>query len=497
MVSDEQVKRLRRLRMSGKTQATAAAMAGMSERTARRWEHGALPSEVSRQRARHWRTRRDPFAGVWEEEVVPLLEADEAGKLQVKTLFDALVERHPGRFQPGQRRTLERRVRDWRALCGPEKEVMFPQDHPPGREGVLDFTHATGLGVRIAGVVLHHLLFVFKLSCSGWTWAQVAFGETYEALLEGLQGAFWALGGVTEVARHDNLSAATHELKRAGGRGLTKRFEAVLEHYGLRSTRIRPGESHENGVAERGNGLLKQALEQALILRGRRDFANLAQYQAFVDEVIERRLNAPRAQRIEEEKQRLRPLPTSRLPAYTSYRAKVRSYSTLRLGTRSYSVPSRLIGHEVGVRQYANHLEVYYKGRCVESMPRLRGQATVRIDYRHVIRSLVRKPGAFAAYRYREELFPSLVFRRAYDALCRWRGERADIEYVRILHLAATTLESEVEQALGLLLDGGERFDYAVLQELVEPEPRQVPQVQIPAPDLGRYDARYLTGAGL
>jgi len=495
MVSDEQVKRLRRLRMDGKTQATAAAMSGMSERTARQWERGALPSEVSSRRSRHWRTRQDPFAEVWESEVVPLLKADEEGKLQVKTLFEHLEERYPGRFQPGQRRTLERRVRDWRALSGPAKPVIFPQEHPPGREGALDFTQASELGVRIAGVILQHLLFVFKLSHSGWMWAQVAFGETYEALLDGLQGALWALGGSTEVVRHDNLSAATHELKRAGGRGLTKRFQAALDHYGLRSTRIRPGESHENGVVERGNGLLKQALEQALILRGSRDFANLGEYQAFVDEVIERRFNAPAAQRIREEKQQLRPLPAHRLPSYTPYRAKVRSYSTLRLGTRSYSVPSRLIGCEVDVRQYANHLEVYYKDRCVESMPRLRGKDSVRLDYRHVIDSLVRKPGAFAAYRFREELFPSLVFRRAYDALCRFRGERADIEYVRILHLAAHTLESEVEEALSLLLDSGERFDYAVLKELVEPEKPPLPQVRIPRPDLSRYDALLTGGA--
>ena len=494
MVTDEQVKLLRRGRMEGKTQVSAAAVAGMSERTAREWETGPLPSAARAEKKRDWRTRKDPFEGVFDAEVVPRLRADEDGRLQVKTLFEMLDEKYPGRFQPGQRRTLERRVRDWRAVHGPEKDVMFQQEHPPGREGAFDFTHGTSLEVRIAGVLLTHLLFVFRLSHSGWTWVQVAFGETFEALLEGLQGALWALGGVSEVIRHDNLSAATHELKKTGGRALTRRFAEALAHYGLRSTRIRPGEAHQNGVAERGNGLLKQALEQALLVRGHRNFASLAEYQGFVDEVIERQLNRRCGAKLAAEKAELRPLPGSRLPSYTSYRAKVRSTSTVRLGSRSYSVPSRLIGHEVTLRQYANHLEVDYGDRLVETLPRQRGEQTVRIDYRHVIWSLVRKPGAFARYRFREELFPTLTFRRAYDALLGWRGERADIEYVRILHLAASTLESEVEEALRLVLDGGERFDYAAVQELVRPEPTPVPEIQIPAPDLTVYD-RYLSGA--
>ncbi len=476
--------------MEGKTQEAAAAAAGMSVRSARKWEHGPLPSES--RSPRWWRTREDPYAEVWEQDVVPLLEADSEGKLTVKTIFEELVERYPDRFKPGQRRTLERRVRDWRALSGPEQDVIFPQEHPPGREGAFDFTDAKHLGVRIAGEPLAHLLFVFKLSCSGWTWAQVAFGETYEAMVEGLQGALWKLDGSPEVVRHDNLSAATHELKRSGGRSLTRRFEAVLDHYGLRSTRIRPGEAHENGVAERGNGLLKQALAQALVLRGSRNFDSVAQYQAFVDEVIERAFNQPVAAEVAAEKVCLRALPCAPVPAYTTYRVTVRRWSTVRVGKRAYSVPSRLIGHQVEVLQYANHLEVYYRGRRVETMPRLRGEHVVRIDYRHVIWSLVRKPGAFARYRFREELFPSLVFRRAYDALRQWRGERADVEYVRILHLAASTLQSDVEEALSLLLEAGDRFDYVTVRALAKPEPITVPVVRIPEPDLSVYDARFL-----
>ena len=479
--------------MEGKTQELAAAAAGMSVRSARKWEKGALPSEVKAKR-RTWRTRADPFAEVWESEVVPLLEADEKGVLEAKTVLDELRRRHPGKFKPGQLRTLQRRFRDWRAVWGPQKEVYFPQEHPPGREGAFDFTHATKLGVQIAGELLVHLLFVFRLSCSGWTWVRLSFGETYEALVEGLQGALWTLEAAPEVIRHDNLSAATHELKRSGGRALTKRFRGVVEHYDMRSTRIRPGKSHENGVAEKSNDLVKRALAQALVLRGSPDFDSLVEYQAFVDEVIERELNHPVADRLALERPHLKVLPSAPVPSYTTYSPKVRSWSTLRIGNRSYSVPSRLIGHQVKVHQHANHLEVYYRDRLVETMPRLRGDQDVRIDYRHVIWSLVRKPGAFARYRYREELFPTMAFRRAYDALRRWRGERADVEYVRIVHLAASTLESEVEEALQLLLEAGDRFDYAAVKALAKPEEVTVPTIHIPEPDLSIYDARYLGG---
>lgn len=287
MVTDEQVRLLRRRRMEGKTQETAAAAAGMSVRTARKWERGPLPSEVKAKR-RSWRTRPDPFAKVWDSEVVPLLEADQDGELEATTILAELQQRHPGEYSKGQLRTLQRRIRDWRAVSGPDQEVYFPQEHPPGREAVLDFTRGTKLAVTIGGELLMHLLFVFRLSCSSWTWVKVAFGETYEALVEGLQGALWALEGVPKVIRHDNLSAATHELKRSGGRALTTRFRGVLDHYGLRSTRIRPGEAHENGVAEKSNHLVKKALAQALVLRGHRDFESVVAYQAFIDDVVER-----------------------------------------------------------------------------------------------------------------------------------------------------------------------------------------------------------------
>jgi hypothetical protein len=472
--------------MEGKTQEAAAAAAGMCVRSARNWESGEVPSET--QDPRSWRTRKDPFEEVWSTEVEPLLKADEQGKLQAKTIFAELRERHRGKFSDGQLRTLQRRVRDWRALHGPEKEVYFEQKHVPGREGAADFTHATELGVTISGVLFAHLLFVFKLSFSGWTRVSLAFAETFEALLRGVQDALWTLGAVPDVLRTDNLSAATHELKHSSGRALTQRFKAVLDHYNMSSTRITPGKSHENGIVEKANDLVKKALEQALILRGSREFESVEAYTRFVQSVVDKSINSGVEEKLAIERAHLHPLPSSRVPEYTVFRLTVRKWSTVRVGHRVYSIPSRLKGHQVEVRQYPDEVEVRYAGKTVEVMPRIRDENGARIDYRHVIWSLVKKPGAFARYKYREELFPTPTFREAYDAIAAHKGERTDIEYVRILHLAASTMESRVEETLRKLLERKEPFDYAAVKALTKPEPTIVPNISIPEPDLTAYD---------
>lgn len=486
MVTDAQVRLLRRKIMEKKTQEAAAAAASMSVRSARKWQRGALPSEQKSPRS--WRTRIDPFADVWPE-IESLLRADVDGVLQATTIFDVLEQRSPGRFGAGQLRSLQRRMRDWRAQHGPEKEVYFEQKHVPGREAAIDFTHATDLRVTILGKLLRHLLFQLVLSFSGWRWLNVAFGETYEALARGVQDAFWGLGGVTEVLRSDNLSAATHELKHSAGRALNDRFRGVLDHYGLVSTRIRPGESHENGVVEQAHHRTLGAIEQALVLRGSRDFDSVDAYLTFVRSVVDARFNSRIATKLAEERKFLKPLPSSRVPDYTTFHPRVRKWSTVSIGGNIYSVPSRLIGHEVEARRYPDIVEILYKGEVALRMPRIHGNGGHAIDYRHVIWSLVRKPGAFARYRFREELFPSMTFRRAYDALRSARGDRADVEYVRILHLAASTMESLVEAALHSLLEAGKNFDYDAVRAIASPEKTAVPRVRIAAPDLAAYDA--------
>lgn len=496
MLSDRQVGLLRKKMAEGKTIEAAAAAAGMSERSAYVWKGpGPLPSEAKPPRT--WRTRADPFAAVWESKVVPLLEADDRGVLEATTVLELLSEQCGDNYKAGQLRTLQRRMHDWRVLHGPGKDVKFEQVHPPGREGAFDFTDCSSLGVTIAGVHFAHLLFEFVLSFSGWRWACLAASETFEALVHGLQDSLWALGGVPAVWRSDNLSAATHQLP-GGGRELNRRFAAVLDHYGAKSTRIRPGQSHENGVAEKAHDILKRDLAQALLVRGSRDFATVPAYEAFVAERVAHLDARDRVvARLDEERAMLGPLPTSRVPEYTKYTATVRQWSTVHFAHHVYSVPSRLIGEEVEVRQHADRIEIYFGNadKPTETMPRLRGEQYYRIDYRHVIWSLVKKPGAFARYRFREELFPSLVFRRAYDALVDARGERADVEYVRILHLAASTMQSLVEAALETLLADNARPDYAAVKALCAPDKPTLPDVHIPPPDLGDYDQLLAGGA--
>ena len=248
MITDQQVALLRQRRMEGKNQETAGAMAGMSVRSARHWQSGPLPSETKTEH--WWRTRPDPLDGVWEGEIEPLLRGEAAGGLKATAIIEWLQERHPGRFSASQLRTLQRRLQDWRALQGPDREGYFPQEHPPGREAQVDFTHCNALGVTIDGRPYRHLLFHFVLCYSGWRYAEAASGETFLALKQGLQGAPWALGCAPQVVRSDNAAALTHEIRRSRGRALNESYAALLDHYGLRSTRTNPGAGHENGVAE-------------------------------------------------------------------------------------------------------------------------------------------------------------------------------------------------------------------------------------------------------
>lgn len=487
MLTDTQVRVLRRKLMEGKTQEGAAAAGGMSVRSARNWQSGPYPSKA--QRPHNWRTRRDPFAEVFDSEIVPLLALDDRRVLEARTLLGELERRHPGCFSMRYLRTLQRRLRDWRALHGPEQEVYFPQEHPPGREAAFDFTNCNDLGVTIGGEMFPHLLFELTLSYSGWRWQMVAASESFEATAAGVQGALWDLGGVSEVLRSDNLSAATHNLRHSRGRTLNRRYRDLLEHYGLRSSLIQVGEAHENGVVEQAHRRTKSILGQALLLRGSCNFSSAEEYQQWLRAVVEREHNSQLVERLAEERRHLRPLPAAPIPAYTTLAARVRRWSTITVQGHIYSLPSRLIGERVTVRIYAEQLEVYYRDQLVERLPRLHHKGQVHIDYRHIIRTLVRKPGAFAHYRWREELFPSVVFRRAYDALHSRLSERAGVEYVRILSLAVEHGAATVEQVLGPLLDGGERFDAEQVQNMIEPERPELPAVTITRPDLRLYDA--------
>lgn len=486
-ITDRQVLLFRKLRRSGLSQETAAAKSGMTAKTARNYEVGSLPSQMIQPRG--WRTRKDPFEEVWSSKIEPLLERDTAGELQATTILEQLKAEKPDIYTDKELRTLQRRVRDWRALRGPQKEVYFPQEHRPGQEAQLDFTHATELGVTISGVPFAHMFFELILTYSGHRHVQIAYSENFETLSDGLQSGFWAFGGVTERVCHDSLSAATHELKKTGGRALNRRFAAILEHLRVGSRRINVRRSNENGVVESAHHTLKTALAQAFIIRGCKDFATLELYLAFVEGVVSA-LNRRRTEKFIEEQPYLRALPSAKVPSFTEFDARVSRWSIIRVVTQVYTVPSKLIEHKVTVRLHPTEIEIIYKGKTVDKFPRLQGRGAHRIDYRHIIHSLVRKPGAFENYRYREELFPSLVFRKTYDAFMESRGERGHVDYLQTLSLAAKTMEADVENALEILLESESPFVYADVEALVLPARPRIEKLVSPLqPMLEAYDA--------
>jgi transposase len=485
VVTDEQVRLLMSLINKGISQVAAAAKAGMSERTARKYiRSGSTPSALKAPRT--WRTREDPFVEVWPE-IESLLRQD-AG-LQAKAVWGDLNERYPGRFGAGTLRTLQRRFHVWRARSGPEREVYFPQLHHPGVQAQSDFTDMRRLEIRVGGEAFPHLLYHFVLTYSNWEAVSICPSESFESLSAGLQGALWRLGGVPLEHRTDNLSAATHELADSRGRDFTARYRELLDHYGLRASRNFPGNAHENGDVESVNGGLKSAIDQRLRLRGSREFASREAYQGFLEACVQAR-NAARGSWLEEERPHLRPLPARALPSYRELYATVSRSSTVRILKRAYSVSSRLRGCRLRVRLHADIIELEYRGEPVAVMDRLIGAETRRIDYRHIIHTLVKKPGAFRNYVFRDALFPTLEYRRAYDALLSASTEQADLNYVRILHLAASDGEEAVRAVLEAVLAAGELPTYEVVRARVRGThtAHGVPYLELSPPDLSVYD---------
>lgn len=458
--TDSQVRSLMRERQKGRTQEQAAVRANLKSRqTVAKYEQsGQLPSEAATSRT--YRTRSDPFAADWSQVEAKLRLALE---LEATALFEWLGEQQPGRYQDGQLRTFQRRVAAWRALHQPQVAVLA-QTHRPGEVIQVDDTWLSELCVTLAGVPFPHLLMHYVLPYSNWEWGRVAQSESLGALRLGLQSTLFKLGYVPRFHQSDHSSAATFQVRddapagaadAVAGRAYTEGYPQLLAHFGLqaRCTHVRAPD--ENGDVESAHRVLKQALDQHLLLRGSRDFADLAAYEAFLFSVMERR-NQTRQLRLVEELSHMRALHAAPLPLWHKVRARVNRASLIRVQNNSYSVPTTLIGRQVVVRVHEWHLEVYYGTQLVEQLPRLVGRNQHRVNYRHVIDTLLRKPGGFRDYRYRDDLFPSLLFRQAWEQLQQFYAPRkADLTYLRVLHLAARTLESEVACALELLLASG------------------------------------------
>jgi transposase InsO family protein len=464
----------------------SAMKAGMTCKTARKYLD--QPDPLDSPSAEHtWRTRKDDFAEVWPEAEAMLALTPE---LEAKSLFEFFEGRYPGRFKPGHLRTFQRRVQQWRSLHGPTKEVHFAQVSRPGEVIQTDWTHATELGITIAGEPYPHLLCHSVLVHSNWEWATRCQSESLLSVRSGIQAALSHLGRVPRVWQIDNSSAATHRLTNDGGaRGFSSDFLAVAAHFGLEPRTINVGCPNENGDVESLNGHLKRRLRQLLLLRGSSDFATMEDYDGFLAAALNK-ANATRAEKVAEELEVMRELPSTVLSDYQEYYVRVGWQSTIRVKTMVYSVPSQWIGQKVRTRVSETQVEVYCGREVALTLPRQRGRAgSARIDFRHVIGELVRKPGAFSRWRHRESLFPGLHFRKAYDSLVETLGERrGERDYLHLLKLAADTSQSEVEDALAHLIEGGAVLSLESVRRRLPPTGLEVMEMLPPIASLAEYD---------
>jgi hypothetical protein len=471
------------------TQELAAAKAGLSARSARRIEEEVtLPSQEPR---RYWRSRPDPFTEVWDSEVVPLLKS--APKLMAITLLRKLQDEHPDHFPDGMLRTLQRHIRQWRALEGPPKEVFFPQEQAPGHRGLSDFTAMGELRITIANAPFAHILYHFVLAFSRWEHAEVvAGGESFEALSKGLQNALWQAGGAPQEHRTDSLSAAFKNLTEA--EDFTVRYAALLAHYGMAGTRNNRGLSHENGSVESPHRFLKEAIEQALLLRGHRDFDDRPAYEDFVREAVLRR-NRRNAAAFRIEREQLQELPVRRSTDFVEEEARVTRCGTFTVRAILYSAPSRLIGHRLKVRLYSDRLDCYLSGGLVLTLARgTRAPGSGRgrmLDYRHFIDSLKRKPQAFKGLAFRDALFPREAYRRTWEQLeLKLPQRQACQTIVALLEMAARDgVEGALAQRLEALLAAGELPDVKQLREEFAPRQPELPQITVEIPAASIYDA--------
>lgn len=485
LITDQQYQRLMKAYNDSGVQAYAAMKAGVDAKTARKYLQAGQGPQDLKIKTRPWRTQPDPLASIW-----PVAQRwlEETPELEAKMLFEHLLTEQPDIANGGVLRTFQRRVLRWRREHGPAKEVCFAQVREPGQSLQFDWTHASELEITIGGAAYPHQLAHAVLPYSNWEWAIPCQSESVLSLKLGVQEAFWRLGGVTVQLQTDQSSTATHQLKRGKSeRGFNTEYLAMCAHLGVEPRTIAVKCPNQNGDVESAQGHLKRRLRQHLLLRRSRDFASVADYAGFVAKVCTG-INALRTAKIAEETACLRALPATRFPQAEETIVRVSCYGTIRVKNCAYSVPARLIGALVQARVSEAEVSIHYLGTAVAVYPRSRSQEP-RIDYRHVIDSLVRKPGAFARYLYREELFPRAVFRQVYDRLEAAQAGQASARYLRLLQLAAEFGEDKVGDAIAAVLRQGELPSAELIElGLREPVPERPVDLAAFIPDLGVYD---------
>jgi transposase InsO family protein len=473
------------------TSSTPVAAAGASISIASAYRIQGDPRLPSQKKPPRGRRRPDPLAAYFDTEVVPMLIA--APQLRPVAIFEELQRRYP-LLEAGVRRTLERRIRGWRAVHGAEREIIFRQVHEPGQMGLSDFTEMGDLPVGIAGVPLEHRLYHFRLACSGFEHAHVILGgESYVALAEGLQNALWALGGAPREHRSDSLSAAFRNLNRVAREDLTSRYDALCLHYGMQPSRNNRGVAHENGSIESPHGHLKSAIRDALLLRGSANFLDLESYRRFIDEILSRK-NARNERRITAERARLQPLPAQRTCDYEDTSVVVTSSGGFTLKKVFYTVPSRLVGHRLRVKLYDDRLELHIGATPLLTLMRGRpgpnGKHGHIVDYRHVIHALRRKPMALLNLVYRDQLFPREAYRHTFERLREQHSDRQACKImVELLSLAHDrACEAELAAMLTEHIEADRLPDLAVLRVHFAPDPAHLPEVCVNLVSLSVYE---------
>ncbi len=485
-------------RAAGLSQQIAADAVGISLRSAQRIDRGELqPQGQQQRRGRHWRTRADPLADVWDSVLVPMLE--KAPQLEPQTLLLHLEQAFPGQEWFRRKRTLQRRVEQWRALHGPGQEVMFLQEHRAGVLGISDFTLLKGEPITVAGMVLEHRLFHFRLPYSGWCHVEVIHGgESFVALAEALQNALALCGGVPAEHRTDSLSACFRNRDGSYAGDYTSRYRELCAHLGVIATRNNRGVAHENGAIEGPHRHWKHRLEQQLIQRGSRDFATKAGYRQLVAQVTAGLNSRADVQgKLEIERLHLQPLPVERFADYEPVVARVRSTSTIEMRSVTYSVPSRLIGQQLTVHLRHDRLDLFLRSQFVETLPRLYAQkgqkALRRIDFRHVIESLRRKPRALLRAQLQADILPGEHWRQLWrKLLATLSPDEAAKVMVDALHVAARSDDlMGVERYLRRQLRNGDLSLTGLRDHYGLRPPRglaALPQLKIPEHTLSSYD---------
>lgn len=490
MISTKQLEIYMTNRKNSASQIIAAAKAGISERTGQRIdcnEHG-----LRRDTQRNWQTRKDPFAEVWDQDIVPMLMQ---GVYEATFILEQLQQKYSGQYPDARLRTLQRKIKRWRALFGKDKEVMFRQVHEPGELGISDFTHPKNIKVTIDNEALEHIFYHFRLPYSGFNYMQVfrGSGESFTALAQGLQEALHYLGGTPKTHRTDSLSASFKNLDKDASEDITERYKAFVEHYNMRATRINPGEGHENGAVESSHRHIKNRIEQSLIIRGGNDFASFEEYREFIREVTKQH-NRQNSKLIEAERASLRPLPTTKAVDYTEIVAVVSSSSTIEVRRVTYSVYSRLIGERLLVRLYNDKLECYLGSTHVITLTRgpipARGKREHKIDYRHIIDSLVKKPGAFRGSRIRDAILPNENYQRIWEHVYRSMNCKDACKFiVGLLHLAATN-NCENDLALDVLglIEHHKPLNLGELRNKFNQMKNKLPEVNVSQHSLNSYN---------